>query len=86
MNEPTNRRELFVEIDKDDLLQEALDEFEDYRVHRIEFNAYANLPEFKEVLSEREERFSTFEFKQRLQRFLFKAAELQKVLLAQQTN
>lgn len=82
----TNMKTVAVDIDSDDLLHEALDEFEDYRLHLIESNAYSNLPEFKEILSAREERFDTFEFKQRLQRFLFKAAELQKALRAQSTN
>jgi len=81
-----NKRELFVEIDKDELLHQALDEFEDYRVHLIQSSAYLNLPEFKEVLREREEQFDTFEFKQRVQRFLFKAAELQKAMAAQATT
>lgn len=87
MNETEmNKRELFVEIDKDELLHQALDEFEDFRVHLVQSQAYANLPEFKEVLHERNEQFDTLEFQRRVQRFLFKAAELQKALSAQPTN
>ncbi len=78
--------EISVDVDKDYLLDVALDEFEEYRIHLLEQRAYSNLPEFKVVLTETAGYFATPEFKQRLQIFMARARALREALMAQPTN
>ena len=79
-------KEIVIDIDKDYLLHEALDEFEDYRIYILEYTAYSNLPEFKDALSESAEQFASPAFKQRLQVFMSRARALREALMAQPTT
>ena len=79
-------KEIFVEIDKDELLHQALDEFEDFRIYILESTAYSNLPEFKDALSDSAKQFDSPEFRQRVQTFLSRARALREALMAQPTT
>jgi len=76
-----NTKLIMTSIDKDDLFDEAMDEFFAYKLYLVQRKANGDDPEFTVVLAETARKFDNPEFAQRMRRLLITAAELQTEML-----
>lgn len=76
-----NSKLIMTSIDKDDLFDEAMDEFFSYKLYLMQLKANGDDPEFAVVLAETARKFANPEFAQRMKNLLHTAAELQAAML-----
>lgn len=76
-----NTKMIMTTIDRDDLLSDALEEFEGYRVHLMQMKHHGTDPTFAAVLEESARKYATPEFAERMETLLTVVGKLQAAML-----